>query len=102
MINYTNKLKNIAKNKDNYTDNLKRNTSKDPTSCYFCLFVGENEMYSKERLCAKHPDEIVAVKGCGTCSKGKSCFKWYNRFLVSLTPITNMALKASGFNFKNR
>ena len=102
MINYTSNSKTIAKQKDDYTDDIRRDTTKDKTSCYFCLFVGENETYSKERLCAKHPKEITAVKGCGTCSKGKSCFKWYNRFLVSLTPITNMALKASGFRFKNR
>jgi len=98
MIIYTMENKAKAKHNDNYTNDFKRDCSKDKVNCYSCIFVGENELVSQERLCAKRMNEITEVDAFGTCDKGRSRFKWYNR----INCIKKRLLERSGFEFKNR
>lgn len=98
MIVYTRKNKADVKHNDNYVYNIKRDCSKDKVNCYSCIFVGENELVSQERLCAKRMNEITEVDAFGTCDKGRSRFKWYNR----INFIKKRLLERSGFVLKNR
>lgn len=97
-INYVCKNKAKTKHNNNYTDDMTRDTSKDNTNCYCCIFVGENDNVSNSRLCAESMDEISEVSGFGTCDKGRTRFKWYNQ----INPIKKWLLERTGFRFKNR
>lgn len=96
--NYTTESKYKSKHHNNYTDVVGRDTSNEKTDCHGCIFVGENEHVSKERLCAERMREIAEVKGFASCDKGKPYWKWYNQ----INPIKKWLLERSGFVFKNR
>ena len=98
MINYTYKSKSEAKHHNNYADCRHRDISKAKTDCHGCIFVGENEEVSKERLCAERMSEIAEVSGIAACDKGKPYWKWYNQ----INPIKKWLLELTGFRFKNR
>jgi len=98
MIIYTMQNKSEVKHNDNYVYNIKRDCAWDKVNCYECIFVGENELVSRHRLCAKRMDEIAEVEGWGKCDKGRSRFKWYHR----INFIKKRLLERSGFVFKNR
>ena len=87
--------KSEAKHNDNY---VKRICSKNKIECCNCIFVGENDYVSQECLCAKYTNEVAEVNAFGSCDKGRSRFKWYNR----INPIKRYLLERSGFEFKNR
>ena len=90
--------KSEVKHNDNYVYDIKHDCSKDKVHCYVCIFVGENELVSPHRLCAKRMDEIAEVDAQGKCDKGRSRFKWYNR----INFVKKYLLERSGFVLKNR
>ncbi len=98
MIFYTNKNKKETKHHNNYVDDMNRDRSNEKTDCHGCIFVGENEDVSKERLCAERMSEIAEVKGLASCDNGKPYWKWYNQ----INPIKKWLLERTGFRFKNR
>ena len=102
MVNYTTETKDKVKHNANYTEDIRRDQSKEETTCWGCIFVGENENVSKSRLCAKYIDEVAEVKGSGTCDDGKSWYRWYNKIYVHFMPIKTLLLERTGFKFKNR
>jgi hypothetical protein len=93
-INYTCEFK----TKHNYSDDVKRDSLKERGNCHSCVFSGENEHFSKRRLCAETMSEITEVDGNGYCDKCRPCWHWYNQ----INPIKKWLLERSGFVFKNR
>ena len=57
FVNYTGE----KKHSDNYTEDMKRDRSKEIGWCHACIFTGENEQVSKYRLCAEKMSEILAI-----------------------------------------
>lgn len=98
FIEYVNKSKSETKHSNNYTDDIKRDRSKENGYCHACIFTGENEEVSKYRLCAETMSEISEVNGNGYCDKCKPCWHWYNQ----INPIKKWMLEKTGFVFKNR
>ena len=95
MIVYTHNIK----TSDNYTDDIKRDRSKENGCCVECIYVGENDDVSNARLCAETMSRIDELSnGFGHCDKCKICYKWYNQ----VNPIKKWLLERSGFRFKNR
>jgi hypothetical protein len=95
MIVYTYKIK----TSDNYTDDMKRDRSKENGNCVECIYVGENDSVSNSRLCAETMSRIDELShGFGHCDKCKTCYKWYNQ----INPIKKWLLERTGFRFKNR
>ena len=98
FVNYACENKANTKHNNNYTDDIKRDTSKEKGWCHACIFTGENENISKWRLCAETMSEIAEVEGNGYCDKCKPAWNWYNQ----INPIKKWLVERSGFRFKNR
>lgn len=96
-VNYTTELKNNTIHHNNYTDDIKVDAPRG--HCVDCIFVGENDNISKNRLCAETMTEVAELSnGFGHCDKLKSCYKWYNQ----INPIKKWLLEQTGFVFRNR
>ena len=92
------KKKSETKHHNNYTDDIKRDTTKENGNCHACIFTCENENISKRRLCAETMSDIAEVRAGGHCDKCKPAWKWYNQ----INPIKKWLLEKEGFKFKNR
>ncbi len=97
-VNYTFEMKNNTQNHNNYNDDPRRDSSKEKGNCHSCIFSGENESFSKRRLCVETISEIAEVDGNGYCDKCKPAWHWYNQ----INPIKKWLLERTGFKFKNR
>ena len=93
-VNYTAELKNT----NNYTDDVRRDTSKEKGWCSVCIYVGENRSVSEKPLCAESISNIAEVRNTGYCDKCKP--RWFR--LNQINSIKKSLLERSGFVLKNR
>ncbi len=95
-VNYTTESKYKSLHHNNYTDDMKRDTTNEKGNCHGCIFIGDNDHVSHEHLCAESMSEVAEVKANGYCDKCKPIWKWYNK----VNPIKRYLLEKTGFVFR--